>query len=329
MSIADGTPAASHPFTPVEPFTPVDFVEIVEVGPRDGFQMESRFIPTEAKIEIIELLVRAGLRELEVTSFVNPRVIPQLADAERVVASLGRSRDVRYWALVPNVRGAERALAAGIKRLHLVVCATETYNQRNVGLTIGASLDALRQIRELAGRRCQVAVTLAAAFGCPFEGQPADDRLVELADRCLNAGADELGLADSVGLGHPLLVRRIVRRIRRLHPELVLRMHLHDTRGLGLANAVAALEEGVVRFDTSFGGLGGCPLVQGASGNIATEDLLHLCSDLGIATGVDIDLIRQASRMMEALLGRPLPSRVLHAGTREELYTRNRAVPPQ
>jgi hydroxymethylglutaryl-CoA lyase len=301
-------------------------VRVVEVGPRDGFQMESRFLPTGLKVETVARLAAAGLREIEVTSFVRPDVVPQMRDAEAVAAGAAGLGLERAWALVPNLRGAERALAAGITGLHFVICVSESYNRRNVGLSVDQSFAALADVVGRARAGVPVAVTLAATFGCPFEGQLPDRRIVELARRARDLGVAELGLADSVGLGVPPLVRRLVRRVREEVAGLPLRLHLHDTRGLGLANAMAGLEEGIAAFDTSLGGLGGCPMVLGASGNVATEDLVHLCAELRIATGVDLDGVRAASRRLEAFLERELPSRVLAAGTRAELLARNRAT---
>ncbi len=299
-------------------------VRLIEVGPRDGFQMESRFIPTELKIEVIEALADAGLREIEAVSFVHPEVVPQMRDATEVMAGLRRRAGVRYWALVPNLRGAERALASEIGGIHLVICVSESYNQRNVGMSVGESFDQLEAIVREVGDTVPVAVTLAATFGCPIEGQLPAEHIVALASRVVDAGATELGLADSAGLGHPVLIRRIVRSVGARLPDTALRMHLHDTRGLGIANAVAALEEGVASFDTALGGLGGCPVVRGASGNIATEDFVHLCHESGIDTGLSLAGVRASSSKLESFLERPLPSRVLHAGTREELLERNR-----
>jgi hydroxymethylglutaryl-CoA lyase len=300
-------------------------VRLVEVGPRDGFQMERRFLPTELKLEVLRRLAAAGLREIEVTSFVRADVVPQMRDAQEVAAGSAGLGLERAWALVPNRRGAERALAAGITGLHFVICASESYNRRNVGLTVDQSFAQLAEVIRKAPARVPVAVTLAATFGCPFEGQLADRRLVELARRARDLGVVELGLADSVGLGVPPLVRRIVRLVRAEVGALPLRLHLHDTRGLGLANAMAGLEEGIAAFDSSLGGLGGCPMVLGASGNVATEDLAHLCAELGIETGIDLDGVRAVSRRVAAFLERELPSRVLAAGTRAELLARNRA----
>jgi hydroxymethylglutaryl-CoA lyase len=302
-------------------------VRVIEVGPRDGFQMEQRFIPTALKVRTIEGLAAAGLGEIEATSFVHPQVIPQLRDAAEVLAQIERSPRARYTALVPNSRGAERALAAGVDGLHLVIAASETYNQRNVRRSRDASFEELERIVALADEqrpRVPVAVTFAVTFGCPFEGQLPVLELVELAHRAAGGGAHEVGLADTAGLGHPLLVGEVVAAVQEALPALPLRMHLHDTRGLGLANAVAALQRGVQSFDTAFGGLGGCPVMHGATGNLATEDFVNLCAELDIETGIDLDSLRAVSREIEAFLERPLASRVLASGTREELYAANR-----
>ena len=301
-------------------------VRIVEVGPRDGFQAEARFLPTELKVETIERLAASGIRDIEAVSFVHPRVIPQMADAAEVMASIERRPGVRYLALVPNLKGAERALEAGVDGLRLVVCVTETYNRNNVGLSVAESLALFTDIVRLAGESGVPASTvLSVAFGCPFEGDVPEERVLDLARRFVDAGSAELGLADSAGLAHPLQVRRLLRRVQEALPAVPKWLHLHDTRGLGLANAVAAMAEGVATFDTSLGGLGGCPIMKGASGNIATEDILYLCREMGLETGVNLDDVRQASRGVEAFLERELPSRVLRAGTREELVARNRA----
>ncbi|MCP3958464.1 MAG: hydroxymethylglutaryl-CoA lyase [bacterium] len=299
-----------------------DHVRIVEVGPRDGFQAESRFIPTELKVEIIERLAAAGVRDIEAVSFVHPRVIPQMADAAEVMARVERRPGVRYLALVPNLKGAERALEAGVDALRLVVCVTETYNRNNVGLSVDESLELFGDVVRLAGD-VPTSVVLAVAFGCPFEGEVPEDRVLDLARRFVDLGSAELGIADSAGLANPLQVHRLLRRLAEALPGVPKWLHLHDTRGLGLANAVAAMEEGIDTFDTSLGGLGGCPIMKGASGNIATEEMLYLCHEMGLATGVDLDAVRDASRALEAFLGRELPSRVLRAGTREELVARN------
>ncbi|MEM6703478.1 MAG: hydroxymethylglutaryl-CoA lyase [Acidobacteriota bacterium] len=301
-----------------------DSVSVIEVGPRDGFQMEELFIPTELKVEAIERLADAGLRAVEAVSFAHPRVIPQMRDAGEVLERITRRSDVEYTALVPNLRGAERALAAGVDGLHFVVCASETYNQRNVGMSVDESVADLVRIARTVDGKVPLAVTMAVTFGCPFEGQLPDDVLVELAARLVDAGADHLGLADTAGLGDPMLVRRVVSQVQQRLPATPLRMHLHDTRGLGIANALTAMELGVGTFDTALGGLGGCPVMRGASGNVSTEDFVNLCDEMGLETGVDVAGVAAVSRLLQSFLGRELPSKVLRSGTRDELYAANR-----
>lgn len=301
-----------------------DSVSVIEVGPRDGFQMEELFIPTELKVEAIERLADAGLRAVEAVSFAHPRVIPQMRDAGEVLERITRRSDVEYTALVPNLRGAERALAAGVDGLHFVVCASETYNQRNVGMSVDESVADLVRIARTVDGKVPLAVTMAVTFGCPFEGQLPDDVLVELAARLVDAGADHLGLADTAGLGDPMLVRRVVSQVQQRLPATPLRMHLHDTRGLGIANALTAMELGVGTFDTALGGLGGCPVMKGASGNVSTEDFVNLCDEMGLETGVDVAGVAAVSRLLQSFLGRELPSKVLRSGTRDELYAANR-----
>ena len=312
-------PAPSHGMPPR--------IHLIEVGPRDGFQMESQFVPTELKVRTIDRLAQSGVAEIEAVSFVHPQVIPQMRDAEAVMQTIERKRGVRYSALVPNLRGAERALRAEVDALHVVIAVTETYNRRNVGMDVAESvahLEAIVAAADTVPVAVPVTATLAVAFGCPFEGQPRVDRVVQLARRLVDAGVDQVGLADTAGLGHPPLLRTIVRAVQTAVPDRVPRLHLHDTRGLGIANALAAMEVGVTTFDTSFGGLGGCPIMHGASGNVATEDLVNLCNEIGIATDVDLDVVRSVSRELEQFLGRHLPSHVLQSGTRAELLEANR-----
>lgn len=301
--------------------TTPDRVTIVEVGPRDGFQVEKAFVPTELKVEVIDALARAGLPKIETSSFVSPKVVPQMADAAEVFAAIERRPGTRYTALVPNLKGAERALAAGADGVRLVVTTTETYNRRNVGMSVDESLEVCRQILErLADEPMTVEAVVALAFGCPFEGPVTADRVAELAHRFADMGVLELSIADSVGLGNPAQVAATMARLRSELPDIALSLHLHDTRGLGLANAAAALQVGVDTFDASIGGLGGCPVLSDGAGNIATEDLANMCEEMGIATGVDIAAVQAVSRRMQDFLGRRLPSRVLHAGTPGQLY---------
>lgn len=298
-------------------------VRIIEVGPRDGFQMEERLLPTDLKVRAIDRLAASGVTEIEAVSFVHPRVIPQMSDAEEVIARIDRRQGVAYAALVPNLRGAERALHADVDRLHVVIAATQTYNQRNVGMSVEQSIAQLEKISRSA-RGVPLTATLAVTFGCPFEQQLPTDELVTRARQLAATGIEELGLADTAGLAHPPVIREVVGAVRAALPDLPLRLHLHDTRGLGIANALCAMELGVTSFDTSFGGLGGCPVMKGASGNVATEDLVNLCNEIGVETGIDLDIVRSVSRDLEQFLGRSLPSRVLQSGTPDELFRSNR-----
>jgi hydroxymethylglutaryl-CoA lyase len=304
-------------------------VHLVEVGPRDGFQMETRFLPTELKVRTLEALAEAGFREIEATSFVHPKVVPQMADAAEVLTRVRRRPGVRYLALVPNLYGAERALEARVDGLRQVISVTDGYNRRNVGQTVEESLRGLGEVvRRAEPSGVAVEAVLAAAFGCPLEGEVSTEVVVDVAQRSVAAGARALGLADSAGLGHPLQVRRLLDAVRQALPEVPLWLHLHDTRGLGLANALAGLEAGIDRFDTSLGGLGGCPTVVGASGNIPSEEMIYLCDAMGIETGVNLAAVRQASGVLGDFLGRRLESRVLYAGTHDELVARNARKTP-
>ncbi len=296
-------------------------VTIVEVGPRDGFQFEPQFIPTELKIEVVDAIARAGVRKIETSSFVHPKAVPQLADAAAVFADIDRRPGTRYSALVPNLKGAERALEVGADAVRLVVTSTETYNRKNVGMGVDESLEVCRQILErVADETISVEAVIALAFGCPFEGPVSPDRVSELAHRFVDMGVVELSIADSVGLANPRDVASTMSRLLSELPEVEFSLHLHDTRGLGLANALAAMQVGIDTFDASIGGLGGCPVFPDGAGNIATEDLANLCQEMGVETGIDLTAIMAVSRRMEAFLGRKLPSRILVAGTPGQLY---------
>ncbi len=300
-------------------------VTIVEVGPRDGFQLEKEFIPTELKIEVVDAIAKAGISKIETSSFVSPKAVPQLADAAEVFAGIDRQPGTRYSALVPNLRGVERALEVGADAVRLVVTSTETYNRRNVGMSVDDSLEVCRQILErVEGETLGVEAVIALAFGCPFEGPVSEDRVSELAHRFVDMGVRELSIADSVGLGNPKRVASTMGRLLSEFPEIAFSLHLHDTRGLGIANAVAAMQVGVDTFDASIGGLGGCPVFPNGAGNIATEDLANLCEEMGISTGIDIEAIRAVSGRMQEFINRRLPSRVLLVGTPGQLYAKIR-----
>lgn len=301
-------------------------VTVVEVGPRDGLQMEKTFIPTETKVAIINAMTRAGIRRMEVTSFVSPKVIPQLRDAEEVMKSIQRQPGVTYIALVPNRKGAERAIAAGADAIKIVLCTSESYNRRNVGLSVDESVAdgaAILELTRASGKAAEVVIGLA--FGCPLEGPIPEGRVLELTDRLVSIGYREISIADSMGLANPAQVRRMMRRLQQTFSEVHFSLHVHNTRGLGLANVLAAFEEGIDMFDSSIGGLGGSAVVvAGGSGNIPTEDLVNMLSEMGIETGVDLNGVLTAARMAQDALGRALPSYVLSNGTPAQFYQRVR-----
>jgi len=300
---------------------PVIQVHVVEVGPRDGFQMEATFIPTDLKVEVIDVLGRAGLEKIEATSFVRPEVIPQMCDADEVMSRIQRFPGVRHTALVPNVKGAQRAIDAGVDAVRVVICLSESYNRRNVGLGISESLENCRRICELTKTHtvgCEA--ILALAFGCPLEGVISEDKAVGIANRLIGMGFGELSIADSVGVANPAHVRRLMRKLRNEAPLAHYSLHFHNTRGLGLANVLAGLEEGVDTFDSSCGGLGGCPVVPGGSGNIPTEDLVNMLEEMGIGTGIDLSLVMTTSKKLQNFLHRPMASHVLASGTRKQLF---------
>ena len=287
-----------------------------EVGPRDGLQNEDP-VPTEAKIALINALSGTGVGRIEAVSFVHPQAIPQMADADAVWAAIDRNPAVRYSALVPNLRGAQRARDAGFTEIEAVVSASDTHNLKNVNRSTAESLDDIAALLALAherGATCQVIVS--TAFGCPYEGEVPPERVHWVVDRALAGGADGISYGDTTGMATPSRVTRLVGETRMRHPELALNLHFHNTRGTGLANVLAALQLGVSDFDASVGGLGGCPYAPGATGNIATEELVHMVEDMGVATGIDLDAMIAAAAEAEQLVGRKLPSQVLRAGPR-------------
>ena len=292
-----------------------DAVEIVDVGPRDGLQNESVHLPSESKVEFICRLLDAGVRRLEVASFVNPKRVPQMADAEQVLDALPRDRGAVYIGLVLNGRGFERAAAAGVDEVNFVVVASDTFNRKNQGVSTAESLavwDEVARLARDAGIAC--GVTLGAAFGCPYEGEVPVERLVELAKRLVDSGPTEVALADSVGVAAPSDVTERVRAVREITREIPLRAHFHNTRNTGLANAYAAYEAGVRILDASCGGIGGCPFAPNATGNIPTEDLLYMLHRMGVPTGIHIPDVIETSRWLEEQLEHPVPALVTRAG---------------
>jgi hydroxymethylglutaryl-CoA lyase len=293
-----------------------------EVGPRDGLQNEDP-VPTAAKVDLIDALSRTGVGRIEAVSFVHPAAIPQIADATEVWAAIERDRRVRYSALVPNLRGAERALAAGVRELEVVVSASDTHNRANLNRGTAQSLDDIARIVDLVHAGAgTVQVIVATAWGCPYEGDVPLTRVLAVAGRALADGADTLSYGDTTGMATPGRVSRLVGETRSAFPDVPLNLHFHNTRGAGLANVLAALQLGVADFDASVGGLGGCPYAPGASGNVATEELVHMVEDMGVRTGVDLDALLEVAAQAERMVGRTLPSQLLRAGPRTRLSPR-------
>ena len=290
-------------------------VEIVEVGPRDGLQSEPGVFPTAAKIEFIERLFEAGLRRVEVTSFVNPKKVPQMADAEAVLAGLRRRDGVRFIGLVLNRRGYERAAAAGCNEIGMAVVASDTFNRRNQGVSTDESIAAWLEIaREANAAGVRPTITIGASFGCPFEGEIPVQRVIDVACRVAEAGPYEIAFADTIGVGVPAQVAEIFGRAREALPGVRLRGHFHNTRNTGLANAYAGIEAGVSVLDASVGGIGGCPFAPGATGNISTEDLVYMLERAGFSTGYDLDALIGTARWIGGKIGRPAPSALSRAG---------------
>ena len=290
-------------------------VEIIEVGPRDGLQNESVPVSTEDKVALIERSVAAGLRRIEATSFVHPGRVPQMADAEAVMAAVPRVADVSYIGLVLNRRGFDRAVQAGVDEVNCVVVASETFSRRNQGMSVAESVE---NVRGLAGDAraagLTVSVTVATAFGCPFEGEVPEETVIDLARQVGDLGVDEIALADTIGVGVPAQVRRLLAGVTAAAPHVRTRCHFHNTRNTGYANAVAALEAGVSSLDASTGGIGGCPFAPDATGNIATEDLVYLLDRSGVATGVDLGRVVETSRWLTGVLGADVPAQLGRAG---------------
>lgn len=290
-------------------------VEIVEVGPRDGLQSEPGVFPTAAKIEFIERLFDAGLRRIEVSSFVNPKKVPQMADAEAVLSGLRRREGVHFIGLVLNRRGYERAAAAGCNEIGMAVVASDTFNRRNQGVSTDESIAAWLEIaREANAAGLRPTITIGASFGCPFEGEVPVERVIDIARRVAEAGPYEIAFADTIGVGVPAQVAEVFGRAREALPGIRLRGHFHNTRNTGLANAYAAVEAGAVTLDASAGGIGGCPFAPAATGNIPTEDLVYLLERSGIATGVDLDRLLATGEWLQQTLGRTVPGMLLKAG---------------
>ena len=291
-------------------------ISVREVGPRDGLQNEDP-VPATAKIALIDQLATTGVSRIEAVSFVRAEAIPQMADADEVWAAVTKDPAIRYSALAPNLRGARRALDAGFTEVEAVVSASDTHNRKNVNRSTAQSLDEIAvMIDEAHQRGATLQVVVATAWGCPYEGDVPVERVLAVAGRAVADGADAISFGDTTGMATPSRVQELVGSFRFRHPEVPLNLHFHNTRGTGLANVLAALELGVDDFDASVGGLGGCPYAPGASGNIATEELVYMVEDMGVATGVDLAAMIEAAAAAERIVGRELPSQVLRAGPR-------------
>ncbi|MGH2746456.1 MAG: hydroxymethylglutaryl-CoA lyase [Actinomycetota bacterium] len=292
-------------------------VRIREVGPRDGIQSEKAQVTTADKVRFIDALSSTGLRYIEAVSFVSPKAIPQMADAREVWAGLNRNPAVFYSALVPNGKGAETAAEVGVDGMQVFIAATDSYNLKNVGRKVEDSLPNVEEVVSV-GREAGIPVegTLSCAFGCPYEGDVAPERVVEVAHSMMERGIDVISFGDTTGMGTPRRVRDVVEAVRAALPGLQMNMHFHDTRGTGLANVLTSLEYGIDYFDASVGGMGGSPYAEGATGNIATEDLVHMLEDMGIDTGIDLSALLDAARIAQGFVAGELPGKVLKAGPR-------------
>jgi len=287
-------------------------VRIVEVGPRDGLQNEAKTVSTEKKAEFIRMLAAAGLKDIEVASFVHPKWVPQLADAADLISRLERLPNVRYSALVPNMKGLERAIETGIRRIAVFTAASETFNKKNINMGIDESIQVFRPVVERALKEgISVRGYVSTCFVCPYEGPVAKEKVGSVAKALFDLGVDEVSIGDTIGGATPKDVETTGVYLLQQFPVEKLAMHFHDTYGMAVANVYQSLQMGFSTFDSSAGGLGGCPYAPGASGNLATEDLLYLLDRLGIQTGVSLSLIRRASRFIAMELARELPSRVL------------------
>lgn len=305
------------PVAPLAPESPPRRVHVTEVGLRDGLQNEPVVLATEQKLALAHALVAGGAREFEVTSFVSPKAVPALADAAEMVAGLRDMPGLHLSALVPNLRGAERALEAGVDSVVLFVSASPSHNAKNVNRRVEESLAGFEQVaRLLEGSGVALRGAIATAFGCPFEGNVPVQAVTDIARRFADLGATHLSLGDTTGMATPPLVAERVNHLHAAVPGLPLTLHFHNTRGIGLANVMQGLALGVDRFESSIGGLGGCPFAPGASGNIATEDLAYLLEEMGIETGLELDGLIRAARLASDMMGRPLPAQVSKAGPR-------------
>jgi hydroxymethylglutaryl-CoA lyase len=295
-------------------------VEITEVGTRDGFQAESKFIPTQTKIDVINRLMDAGVPRIEYSSFVSPRAVPQLADTVEVLEGVERGR-ATLVALIANAKGAERAAAAKCDEIVMVLSASESHNIKNVNRSVDESLAGMDDVMRHAGSAGIPAHgAIATAFGCPFEGDVPTEQVVRIAKYLHGAGFAGISLGDTTGMATPPLVHKTVQALAQALPGFSVALHFHNTRGIGLCNVMAGLQEGITKYESSIGGLGGCPFAPGATGNICTEDLVFLLHEMGVATGIDLDMLCAIARQVEGTVGKTLPGQLMKAGDRANLH---------
>jgi len=296
-------------------------LQINEVAPRDGFQSEERFIPTEQKIALIDALTTTGIARIEATSFVSPKAIPNLGDAADVVNAIQRREGVDVTVLVPNLKGAERALACGVDEINLVMSASNAHGRANLRMTPEESLTQFAAIiQAVRGSGVFINASLSTAFGCPFEGQVPEARVFTLIEQQLALGVEGITLCDTTGVANPAQVAALCRQVLERFPGVPFTLHFHNTRGMGLANALAAWQAGITRFDASLGGLGGCPFAPGATGNVCTEDLVHMFEQMGVATGVNLPALLDISTTLPELIGHETPGQVVKAGSADRCY---------
>ncbi len=301
-------------------------VYVNEVAPRDGFQIEPAFVPTEEKVKLINLLSGTGLAKIEVTSFTSPRAIPNLRDAEEVMKRIERVAGVIYTALVPNVKGCERAIGCQADEINLVMSAGETHNRANLRMSSEESLAQFAEIVKVTkGTPIAINASISTAFGCPFDGPVPRERIFYLVERCIEIGIARVTLCDTTGMADPAQVFELCSAVRTSFPKINFTVHFHDTRRMGLVNVVAALEAGIEHLDAALGGLGGCPFAPGASGNICTEDTVHMLERMGYETGVDLDRLLEIARGLPAIVGHQVPGQVMKAGKSDRKYPQPRS----
>lgn len=298
-------------------------IKIQEVIARDGFQMEKKFIPTEKKVALINELSQCGLSKIEITSFVSPKAVPQLSDATLVAKSITKNPDVTYAALIANVKGAERAIEANVDEVNLVMSASATHNMKNVNKTNAQSLEEFKRImKTVKSTSMFVNGSIATTFGCPFEGSIDEAVVLNYIDHYLKLGIHSITLADTTGMANPLQVKQLTKKVKCEFGDIPLTMHFHNTRGMGMANVIAAMEAGATQFDSSLGGLGGCPFAPGATGNVCTEDVVHMLVEMGIKHGTNLDKLIVLSKQLPEIIGHgDLPGQVVKAGKTTELHS--------